>query len=64
MFNAVFYLIILFIVLDFILDRYLAYLNAKTRNAVLPDELRGIYDEEKYAKSIAYEQENLSLIHI
>lgn len=58
MFNTIFYLIIIFIVLDFILDRYLAYLNSKTRNAVLPDELRGIYDEEKYAKSIAYEQEN------
>jgi STE24 endopeptidase len=58
MFNTVFYIIILFIVLDFILDRYLAYLNSKTRNAILPDELKGIYDEEKYARSIAYEQEN------
>ncbi|HEX2935060.1 MAG TPA: M48 family metallopeptidase [Bacteroidales bacterium] len=58
MFNTVFYIIIIFIVFDFILDRYLAYLNSKTRKATLPDELRGIYDEEKYAKSIAYEKEN------
>jgi STE24 endopeptidase len=57
-YNTVFYLIIFFILFDFILDRYLDYLNSRTRKAVLPDELKGIYDEEKYIKSIEYEQEN------
>jgi STE24 endopeptidase len=57
-YNTVFYLIIFFLVFDFILDRYLDYLNAKARKTGLPDELKGIYDEEKYAKSIQYEQES------
>lgn len=57
-YNAIFYVIIVIILFDYVLDRYLAYLNTKTRKAVLPDELKGIYDEEKYIQSIAYEQEN------
>lgn len=55
MYNIVFYVIITIIIFDYILDRYLDFLNAKTRNANLPDELKGIYDEEKYRKSIEYE---------
>jgi STE24 endopeptidase len=58
MYNAIFYAIILIILLDYFLERYLNYLNSKTRNASLPDELKGIYDEEKYAKSIEYEKVN------
>ena len=58
MYTLVFYLIISIIILDFILDRWLAYLNAKNRNAQLPVELQGIYDEEKYKKSVAYDTVN------
>ena len=40
-------------------EKYLDYLNTKTMNEVLPDELKGIYDEEKYKKQQAYQRENL-----
>jgi len=55
MYTPVFYVIISIIILDYLLDRYLDFLNTKTRNSNLPDELKGIYDEDKYRKSIEYE---------
>jgi STE24 endopeptidase len=36
----------------------LEYLNAKTRNKNIPDELKGIYDNEKYLKSQEYGKVN------
>jgi STE24 endopeptidase len=56
MYNTVFYLIIVIIVLEYALERWLDFLNAKNRSAYLPDELKGIYDEEKYKKSIDYDK--------
>jgi Zn-dependent protease with chaperone function len=56
MYNIVFYIIIAIIVFDYILERWLEHLNAKNRTASLPEELKGIYDEEKYKKSIDYDR--------
>ena len=42
------------ITLDFLLERILDYLNAKSAKGAIPQELSGIYDEEKYARSQAY----------
>jgi STE24 endopeptidase len=56
MYNSVFYIIVAIIVFDYALERWLDFLNAKNRTAQLPDELKGIYDEEKYAKSIEYDK--------
>lgn len=58
MYTLVFYVIIAIVVFDFVLDRWLDYLNAKNRKSRLPLELQGIYDEEKYQKSVAYDKEN------
>lgn len=55
MYTLVFYLIIAIVVLDFALERWLEYLNAKNRKAQLPIELQGIYNDEKYQKSLAYD---------
>jgi STE24 endopeptidase len=56
MYSTVFYLIITIIVFDYLLERWLNFLNAKNRSAELPSELKGIYDEEKYKKSIDYDK--------
>jgi STE24 endopeptidase len=56
MYNSVFYVIIIIIFFDYLLERWLDFLNAKNRHAQLPDELKGIYDEEKYVKAIEYEK--------
>ena len=54
-------IILVLISLDFVIDQGLKYLNLKNSSPALPDELRGIYDEEKYVKSIAYQKENTRL---
>ncbi len=47
-------IIIAIIVLDFLFDRIMESLNASRLSKKLPDELKGIYDEEKYWKSQEY----------
>jgi len=51
----IFILIILFLVLDFLIERFLDMLNLKSRGAPIPEDLSGIYDSGKYAKQQAYE---------
>ncbi len=54
-------IIIGLIVLDFIFDRVMDYLNASRWSNKLPDELKGIYDEEKYRRSQEYNKVNMRL---
>jgi len=49
---------LLIISIEFIFEKVLAFLNYKNLKSELPEKLRGIYDEEKYKKSIAYNREN------
>lgn len=56
--HFLFELIISLLVLDFLFDRYLDYLNSKLWSDKLPDELKGIYDEEKYSRQQAYQKVN------
>jgi len=50
-------LILLILSLDFLLERTLDILNRENWSASIPKELEGIYDEEKYAQSQAYEKD-------
>lgn len=58
MYETLFWVIIIIIILDFLFENYLDYLNTKKMGSPLPDELKGIYDEEKYVKQQAYQKEN------
>ena len=62
--SVFFYLILAILVFEYLLERILSYLNSTYWSDRLPDELRGIYDEEKYRKSMAYEKskQNFSLV--
>lgn len=53
-----FYLFIGILTFDFILDRFLEYLNDKNWSDVIPDVMKGFYDPEKYSKSQNYHREN------
>ena len=53
--QSLFYLLLGIITFDFILERTLSYLNRKSAKEPIPAELDGIYDEEKYATSQAYQ---------
>ena len=56
--NTLFYIIIIILIGDFIIDLVLCQLNAKKFNEPIPEELKGIYDEEAYIKSQNYKKEN------
>ena len=48
MYNTAFYIIIFILVLSFIISTYLNRLNDKNRNKDIPNELKDIYDNDKY----------------
>jgi len=56
--STLFYLIIGIIIFDFLLERWLDYLNLKHFKPELPRELTGIYDHSKYEKSQQYLKTN------
>ncbi len=58
MHEIIFWIIITIIVLDFVFENYLEYLNTKMMGTSLPDELAGIYDKEKYSRQQSYQREN------
>lgn len=51
-------LLITILSFDFILNLILDYLNFKHQNTPVPEELKGVYDEEKLKKSREYQQAN------
>ncbi len=51
-----FYIIIGLLLASFFMEVYLEYLNSTRRSPELPDELKDIYDEDRYRKSIEYEK--------
>lgn len=54
--NILFYFILGFVIFDYVLEQTLNYLNSTKRSDKLPDELIGIYDDEKYKKQQQYEK--------
>ena len=58
MHTILFWVIIAIIVIDFLFEKYLDYLNSTTMSDTIPEEVTGIYDEEKYKKQQSYQREN------
>ncbi len=56
--QILFIIIISLVVGDFIFERFLEYLNSTQWNDKLPEEVKDIYDEEKYRQQQAYEKVN------
>ena len=54
MYNWVFYIIVLFVVGEYIFSQWLASRNRRAASPVLPEMLRGLYDERKYADQQNY----------
>ncbi|MCX6240115.1 MAG: M48 family metallopeptidase [Bacteroidia bacterium] len=51
-----YYSILIILIANFIFERWLDYLNTTNWTSELPPELLGIYNEEKYQKSLEYEK--------
>lgn len=58
--ETIFLIIISLFVFDFIFEQTLDYLNSKKLQDKLPKEAEGIYTEEKYKASIAYQRDQSS----
>ncbi len=58
MFNTVFFVILAILILGFILENWLEYLNMKSAENTPPDELKDVYDPERYQKSQEYKRVN------
>jgi len=58
MFNTVFYLITGILIFSFLLDKTLSYLNLKNTIPELPDEVKDVYDPDRYRDSQKYKQAN------
>ncbi|HNZ61503.1 MAG TPA: M48 family metallopeptidase [Paludibacteraceae bacterium] len=57
--EVLFYLILFFIIGDFILERYLSFLNFQYSKNELPDILKNIYDADQYSKQQDYFRTNI-----
>jgi len=51
-------ILIVILSLDFFVERVLSFLNSKNRGKEIPEELKEIYDQEKYSKSQQYQDES------
>ena len=56
--EIIFFIIVVFLCLDFVLERVLESLNFKHMSPVLPDSLKGIYEEKEYSRFQSYKREN------
>jgi STE24 endopeptidase len=50
-------IIIWIVVIEFIFDTFLEYLNSSHQSDTLPAELQDVYEHDKYIKSLAYQKE-------
>jgi STE24 endopeptidase len=58
MVNTIFNILVAILVVDFLLERSLDFLNTKYRNKPLPDEISDVYDHEQYQKQQKYKKVN------
>jgi len=56
--QILFYIIFGLLLVDFIFERFLEFLNSTRWSDQLPDEVKDIYDEQEYQKQQAYEKAN------
>lgn len=54
--TAILYLLLAIVIIDFLLERVLGYLNDMSSKAPIPEELAGVFDEAQYQKSQEYQR--------
>ncbi len=53
--DSIFILIISITVISYLVEQLLDYMNLKSQRSEIPEEMKGFYDEEKYRKSLEYQ---------
>ncbi len=62
--TTLFYIIISIIIINFIIEKILDFLNAQQYNDALPKEVSDVYNQKEYLKSQAYKKVNFKLSNI
>ena len=62
--QLLFYVIVAILVVNYLAEQYLEYLNARHRRVELPQPLKGIYPEEEYKRAQQYKADNQKLSFI
>lgn len=62
--TTLFYILIAILVINFIIDKILDYLNTKHFDDEIPTELEDVYEKEEYEKSQAYKKTNAKFSNI
>jgi len=62
--QLLFDVIVAILVINYLAEQYLEYLNARHRSVELPESLRGIYPEQEYKRSQQYKADNQKLSFI
>ncbi|QVY66443.1 M48 family metallopeptidase [Polaribacter sp. Q13] len=62
--TTLFYIIISILIISFIIDKILDYLNEKRFDAEIPEKLKDVYDEDEYKKSQAYKKTSAKFSNI
>lgn len=62
--QAILYIILSIVIISYVFDQLLDYINLKHQRTDIPGEIKGFYDTEKYLKSLAYHRDltNFSFI--
>ncbi|MDO8947793.1 MAG: hypothetical protein Q7U88_11655, partial [Desulfocapsaceae bacterium] len=55
---TILYIIITIVLADYLLERTLSFLNCRSISTQLPDEVQGVYSEERYQQSQEYKRAN------
>lgn len=55
--DSLFVIIVIFLCVEFVAERVLEVLNMRAMSPVLPDRLKGIYDEKEYGRFQCYKRE-------
>ncbi len=56
--QTLYYIILAIIIAGFIFDQWINYLNTTTRSNILPEALKGFYDQSTYSLQQDYERDN------
>ncbi|HMP99699.1 MAG TPA: M48 family metallopeptidase [Cyclobacteriaceae bacterium] len=52
--ETIFYIIISIVIVGYVFEQILDYLNLKSQRSDIPEEMKDFYDQEKYEKSLRY----------
>ena len=58
--HTLFIILLIIVIAGFLFDQWINYLNTTTRSTVLPQALKGFYDEDTYRRQQEYEAANYS----